>query len=596
MAAALVAVLAAACYVNTLGADFVNWDDYKLVVRNEYVHGLSGENLKAIWSAPIRETYLPLRATSYAVDHAIWGLDPTGYHLTNILLHIVVCLLVLGIARRLTGSAAAGLAAGILFAVHPVHTEAVAWVSGRKDVLSTALFLWAYLLYLQARRQRGPHWGFVAASLVVFLFAGLAKAMVVTLPVFVVLTDFIFGEAIGGGRWKRLVGVWAAYFAVAAVITAIAVYFASSAGAVRSWHFGGMARTALFMSWVVLFYVKTMIWPNFLSARYPYGDGLEYGVAESTIWASPAVLVLVLAGALWLVWRGRGGRSVAAPLWVKLGAFGVAWFFVGIGPVMNIVPINVLVADRYLYLPSVGAVFAAAALFSYMWTAGRARRAIALAVFVALAAAGVCRTYVRNGVWKDSVSLWTSVVGEFPESAEARILLASAYAGARPAEYEKALAEIDAAASLMEGSAEPHVARAKVLFRMDRSKEAFEELLRAEELMPASAEPHFARGEFLLEMGRRNEAFAEFALAHYNDARLAAEKGNYKTAIEYYKRALQADASFVDAVVGLAEAYRATGDYQAARREAVRALELDGGNEKAQNLKDDIDRLTEGGG
>ncbi|MCD6405795.1 MAG: hypothetical protein J7M19_08205, partial [Planctomycetes bacterium] len=152
--ALVVVLVAVGCYYNTLSAGFVNWDDPKLILENPYVRGLTLENLKHIWTSPIKETYLPLRVTSYAVDYELWGYDPQGYHLTNVLLHAAVALLVFLVARRLSGSWAAGFFAGVLFAAHPVHTEAVAWASGRKDLLSTALLLASFLMYLAARRGK----------------------------------------------------------------------------------------------------------------------------------------------------------------------------------------------------------------------------------------------------------------------------------------------------------------------------------------------------------------------------------------------------------------------------------------------------------
>jgi hypothetical protein len=499
LCALLVVLVSLAVYFNTLSAGFVNWDDPKLVLENPYVRGLTWENLRFIWTRPILETYLPLRVTSYAIDYEIWnGYNPLGFHLTNVILHAVVSLLVFGITRRLTGSLAAALFAGLLFAVHPVHSEVAAWVSGRKDVLSTALVLLSFYMYIKARHPASPRLRrteaapLLVVSVGVFVLAGLAKAMVVTLPVFIVLYDVLFAGALSGGRWKRLLPAWVAYFAAAAVITGIAGHFASTAGAVRPWHFGSMGRTFLFMSWAALFYIKTMFWPSLLSARYPYGDTLEYGVNERVVNASPLILALMLAVALVIFVRAiaasngrtrRTGRPSGSPLreagdWLKLAALGLAWFFIGLLPVMNIVPISVLVADRYLYLPSVGWTFAAAAVLWLVWgrerierplepshritggesaggrtqaatsatlstgiTGGQsagsrtqaatsgtrslssqtghrvtARMVVTVLLCAALVVAGGIRTVTRNRVWRDSLSLWASVVG-FPKAA-----------------------------------------------------------------------------------------------------------------------------------------------------------------------------------
>ena len=582
LAVLIVAAVAIGCYWNTLDHGFVNWDDSKLILENKHVRGATLENLLYIWTRPIDETYLPLRATSYAVDYSLWGgYEPRGFHLTNILLHAAVSLLVFAGARRVTGSAAAALFAGILFAVHPVHTEPVAWASGRKDLLSTALLLGAYLLYLRARglpRMQTPagegpvakpvqlRLGLLALSVALFFLSGLAKAMVVTLPVFLVMTDFVFGAGLGGGRWRKLVPAWALYFAAAGVLTWIAMHFASSVGAIRPWHFGGAGRTALFMTWAAVYYVKTMLWPDLLSARYPYGDTADFGVPQWQVHAAPVVLVVVAAAVVWFFWRARGGARRPMPGWGRFTAFGFAWFFVGLLPVMNIVPIIVLVADRYLYLPSVGWAFAGGGLFWLVWGARRgvcypkARRMAAGVLFVVLAAACALRSVERNRVWQESLSLWRSVVSEFPESSPARRLLASAYAGLSPPDEER----------------------------------AFEELDVAEELDPFSGQANYVRAKLYVMLGQREKALDEFALALYKMGEAEEQKGNLSDAAGYYMRALQARPDYEPVLLALAKLEIEAGRSDEARAVLKRVLDADPGNLEAAALLLRIDRAHEG--
>jgi len=580
LAGVIVAVVAVCCYLNTLDHDFVNWDDPKLILHNEYVRGLTWRNLKHIWTRPIDETYLPLRATSYAVDYSVWGgYEPLGFHVTNIILHAAVSVLVFAAARRLMCSYVPAFCAGVLFAVHPVHTEVAAWASARKDLLSTALLLGAYLLYLRARGLPRPagtengenpdggaqvRWGLVTASVALFFLSGLAKAMVVTFPALVVMTDFVFGSGLGGGRWKRLLGAWALYFAAAAGLTWIAVHFACSVGAIRPWHFGGPGGTALFMSWAALFYVKTMLWPDFLSARYPYGDTADFGVPEWQIHAAPVVLALTAAVVMWFLWKARPGGGLAR--WGKVTAFGFAWFFAGLLPVMNIVPIIVLVADRYLYLPSVGWAFAEGGIFWFLWGARRgtayskARRMAAAGLFMALAAAGAARTVRRNAVWHDSLSLWSSVVREFPESSSARQLLAAAYADLSPPDNAAAFRELDI----------------------------------AESLDPDSGSANYVRARLYLKLGQREKALDEFALALYKMGEVERLDGNLEAARGYYIRSLQARADYEPALIALARLDLAAGRLEQARAAVGKALEANPQCAQALGLLEKIDEAEQG--
>ncbi|MCD6404349.1 MAG: tetratricopeptide repeat protein, partial [Planctomycetes bacterium] len=425
--------------------------------------------------------------------------------------------------------------------------------------------------------------------------------------------------------------VWVAYFAAAAAIAGIAIHFAGVSGAIRPWHFGGKAPTALFMAWVAVYYVKTMVFPNFLSARYPYGDTADFGVSGWMLGASVVVLAAMAVGVVWLIITVRARAKGHPPGWTGLFAFGTAWFFITLAPVMNFVSINVLVADRYLYLPSVGFLIATAGLLWFVWgtrlpqAAGRgslaASRWMAVVLCAGLVAADGARTYARNRVWHDSLSLWSSVVNEFPQSVEARLLLASAYAGIEPPEYEKALAEIDRAGKITPLAGKVHLARGKVLAVMGRAEDALSEFARARELGetdwkgqyearlceaealcgagrlaaaevplkqaialdPSRREAFFALGGVLKRQGHRERALGayrqavsrdpKYARAWYNLGKIASQKGDFSAATGYYNKALDADPSYAEAMVNLGVVYLQSGEALRARKfleEAVR--------------------------
>jgi tetratricopeptide (TPR) repeat protein len=177
-----------------------------------------------------------------------------------------------------------------------------------------------------------------------------------------------------------------------------------------------------------------------------------------------------------------------------------------------------------------------------------------------LVAAGAARTYARNRVWRDSLSLWSSVVEEFPHSAQARLLLASAYADLGPAQYDRAL----------------------------------EEIAVAEGLSPGAGDAHFARGKLYLRMGLQDRARAEFALALYIFGERAAQKGDIDEAAGYYRRALQADARYVGAMVRLAALQLRQGKPAEARALVEKALGIDPADREARGLLDEIKAAEQG--
>ena len=189
---AFAAVLAAALLVNlsTLGFGFLpSWDDHIYVVDNPWIRGFTRENLVHAFSEPYYANFLPLHLVSYMIDYSIWGLKPFGYHLQSVLLNALNAALALWVVHRLLGNFCLAFLAALLFAVHPSHVEAVAWVSIRKDLLSTTFLLLTVHCYLRATDdgalRRGPY----VASVVCFTLGLLSKLSIVALPLFLLLVD-----------------------------------------------------------------------------------------------------------------------------------------------------------------------------------------------------------------------------------------------------------------------------------------------------------------------------------------------------------------------------------------------------------------------
>ena len=182
LAGAVVFLAGCAVFAPTLGYSFLNWDDDVYILRNPWIRAFDATNLRAVFTQPYFQNYLPLHLLSYMVDHALWGLRAMGYHLSSVLLHGLNAVLCLLVVRRMSRSLAIAFLAALLFALHPSHVEAVAWVSSRKEVLSTTFLLLSLLFYLPSRRgaARKP-WAYVA-SVLFFLGAMLSKVSVVVLP------------------------------------------------------------------------------------------------------------------------------------------------------------------------------------------------------------------------------------------------------------------------------------------------------------------------------------------------------------------------------------------------------------------------------
>lgn len=483
----VVAAAAALAYVNSLGNGFA-LDDVPLVRDDPRIRSLSnlpGLLLEPYWNeeGPASGLYRPLATVSFALNRAVLGAGPAGFHVVNVLAHATVSALLWAAARAAGAGRLASLLAGLLFALHPVHTEAVANVAGRAELLAAAGALGAFLLHARARREEaGPRrWLAGAAAAALYLGGLLSKETAILAPLLFALDDAL---ARPRARGRRAGGAPGAAYLGYLLALGVGLFLRSRAlGGLRG------AETAVFLDnpaafegtgtristalWVLARYAGLMLWPARLCSDYSY-DAVPSvrSPADPRLWAGVAVLLLLLAasGA-----ARRAGRPVA---------IGAASFLVFLLPASNLLfPAGVLMAERLAYLPSAGVCLAAGHAFSLLAGEGSRRRpsplrrggAIVLAAAV-LAALGA-RAMARNPVWRDNATLALNDVEIMPRSAKLQ-------AGAGIAFHERG--------------------------RLDEAEARYREAIG---IYPDYAQIHYNLGVLLLDRGRALEAAAELARA-----------------------------------------------------------------------------------
>lgn len=401
-------LVAATCvvYAAVWNHEFLlNWDDGAYVLNNEAVRDPGWQGVRAAFTSFTLGNYAPVQILSYMADSAVWGLRPRAFAIANVIVHLLNGLMVLALVAGTMGRRIAGFAAAWVFLFHPVQVESVAWISQRKTLLAMFFFLAALHAY---RRWREPAGGrravWLAASLVAFALSLLAKPAGVVLPLVLVLHDL----ALDPGRPRRglvLDKLPYAALAVAAALVAVRAQSPEAGGGATDYHGGSPLATFWTMLPVVLRYLGMLVWPARLSALYdpPIRHGIDAAVAVSAV----AIAGLAIVGVL----LGRRDRRLL--FWYGL-------FFLGLVPVLQIVPLVTLVNDRYLYFPMVGAAAlvgigadAVATPPRRAWTA-----ASAVALAVALLALPVA-TQRRVDVWKNDLTLWRDVTLKTPGAAQA---------------------------------------------------------------------------------------------------------------------------------------------------------------------------------
>jgi len=382
-------------YANVLQGGFV-WDDEVLVVKNAYIRDFG--HLGNIFSENIlggvkrmSAFYRPLQIVTYAFDFRVWQLDPFGYHLTSVLWHIAAAAAAYFFVLALAARPRAALWAGLFFVVHPVHTEAVSYVSGRADPMAAVFIFLCLTFYIRyCGRQRPGLWialAFFAAA------ALLSKEIALLLPLMVLLYHYTAGTKIKGSGLGAL------------LVPAIAYLILRQA---FSRHLAGeMDVTVPFLQRMpgvfAAFgqYLRLLVWPT--------GLHMEYGQPRFSV-ADPKVLLgaALLAGYVFFFFRARRKEPVLS--------FAAGWFLVTLAPVANILPVNAYMAEHWLYLPSVGAFLGAALLLDRWADKGPGARRIVHVLVAGALVFFASLTVRQNRVWTQPVLLYESILPHAPES------------------------------------------------------------------------------------------------------------------------------------------------------------------------------------
>jgi protein O-mannosyl-transferase len=585
--------------------DFVELDDPLYVSENPNVAGgLTPEGIRWAVTTGNGGFWIPLTWLSYMADVELFGTGPGPHHVTNVVLHIANTLLLFLLLRRTTGAAGASAFVAALFAVHPLHVESVAWITERKDVLSTLfglLALWAYAAYV-----RQPTWNRYLVVALFFAFSLMAKPMLVTLPFLLLLLDVWplrraeFPSALRLRPDKTLrrsdVSEWLplirekvpllALSAAASVVTFIAQHRGGGVSDLQMLPLSLRLENALV---AYVSYIGKMLWPASLSVIYPLSDSVP------DAWVAGAVVVLTAVSAA-AVWTAR-----SHPYFLV----GWCWYVGTLVPVIGIVQAGVQsMADRFSYVPLIGlfVVVAWGAPDLLARWAPRRRAMAAAAVVIVVACAAGARVQVRH--WQDNVTLWTRAleVTLGADRYDAHIALGRTL-GAQGRSAEEA-SHFSEAARLRPDAAEAHHGLGMAMARqgrLDRALASFSEVVR---LAPASAEAHIDLGFTLARLGRADEAMAHYseglrldpnlAEAHNNLGALLLERERYADAVPHFSEAVRLRPDFELARVNLGLALARSGLLEEALREFEQVLLLNPRNDVARRAADELAGIRRG--
>ena len=616
---AVVAVVTVIAHGIGVGNSFLGWDDGEAILSNLRIRSLAPENIAWMFTTFHMGPYQPLSWLSLAIDYQIWGLNAFGFHLTNLVLHVLAAVLSVAVAWRLLwfsrvprgtvrealvlGSAAAAL----LFAIHPLRVESVAWVTERRDVLSGALVLLSVLLYLRAFapdpgtgratrvRSLWPAW-------VTFVLAGLAKATVVPLPVVLLIADWY--------PLRRYRGLFSAEFwscvreklfplAVAFVLGVVAIvgqYAEQTLAPVGSYP---LVRRFASAAFGLGFYLAKTVVPVALSPIYEQPDTLS--AWHYAYIALGAVLFVGISVWAWIV-RHR---------WPAVWAGWLAMLVI-LAPVSGLLQAGPqIAADRYTYLSLIPLAMVAGTAVAWLVEQFGVS---SVGLLVGVVGLVLCLlTAQQTTYWNNDMALWQHAIRVQPQSSLAYTNLAAQYyqegnltqaeryariaLRLRPSnasahnvlgnvladrgQYEEALRAYQAALTIRPEQPIYLYNMASVLHRLGRSDEAIEALQKVLEQEPDNvramnnlallykAKKQYDKAERLL--SRVMQLDREHGTPIYNLGNLKAEQGKLDEAIRLYELALSVEPTFVSPAVRLAEIYEQQGDWARAKAVLQRA-------------------------
>lgn len=531
---AIVLAITFVAFLPCLNNGFVNWDDPEYVVYNPLIRSLSPSNIVQMFTTHLTGKYNPLVLLSFAFEFQAVKLHPFLYHFTNLILHLFNVALVFALVRRLWNNLSLALLTALLFGIHPMQVEAVAWITGRKDVLFAFFYLSALLAYLSyLKTDKKVHKPFYLTA-VFFLLSLFSKLMAMTLPLILLLLD---RQARGRISKDDLIEkIPFCFFAAAFMIpTWMAAHSVNAFPGTELYGFFDRILLSVYALWV---YLVKLIVPFRLSAFHSH---------PSTYVELFFALTVMAAFGIGIYQLNKND---------KFFTFCMLFFLLTIWPVLHLLEINdSIIYERFLYLPSVGIFLLLARIFVALTedevaiTTTSQRLLLFFCGVYILTFAFI--TFNRCKVWNDSETLWTDVLKKYPETAVAHNNLGNFYVG--DGEADKALMHFNLAIALAPRYTDAYYNKGNMMAKKDNFEEAIVMYSKTIELDPFYIGAYNNRGNMYLLSGQYDKALKDYntlvemnpmAVSSYlNRGTCRAMIGNYRGALEDFEKVLQLNPS-----------------------------------------------------
>lgn len=519
----------------TLKSEFVNWDDDVNVTNNNNVKELNSTSINNIFTHSVIGGYTPLTTLSFAIEHHFFGMKSGIFHFNNLILHLLCTVLVYFFMKKLGTNLFITFAVTILFGIHPMRVESVAWVTERKDVLYSFFYLISIIFYLTYYKNKKPIFYFLA--FLAFIFALLSKIQAVSLPFILLLFDYYFENKI---TFKKVLDK-IPFFVLSLVTGLVGIYFLGQQGNLETDTILPFYQRFFIGTYSLCVYIIKSAFPFQLSAIYPFPANL------SALYYISAVLVLAL---VILIYKSGKYR--------KDLIFGSLFFFFNVVFLLQVVGAGQgFLADRFTYIPYIGLFFLLASILNYFFVSKWKTQVLVFGL-VYLVVLGIA-TRERVHVWKNTETLFSDVIEKYPKVAVAYNNMGRYYREKN--QYEKAIIAYGKSLEINPKGYLSYSNRGKAYFDLGKIDEALVDMNKAINIKPDNFETLSNRGAAL------------------------ASKKEYSLALIDLDKAITLDPKNLNAFSNRALVYYSLGNFELATKDVTSYLQIKSDDADMFNLR-----------
>jgi tetratricopeptide (TPR) repeat protein len=511
-----------------------NWDDNKFITDNVIIRQLNFQSIKSIFSSSIESAYVPLPILSFAVEYHFFGSHPLIYHVSNLILYLACIFLVFHFFRLLRLDTVYAALGALLFGIHPMHVESVAWITERKDLLYGLFYMASLIMYMKYIRSHDQGMKFFVISMLFFVLALFSKIQAVTLPISLILIDYFTERPFT----SKLLFEKVPSIVLSLIVGLAGIIILTAHGTLEDIVLSKLSERIFFGLYALSMYIGKFIAPVYLSAAYPYPQNLVHAVPAS-YYLIPSFLVVL---GFFIYKSVRFTRAIV---------FGTLFFLFNIIFLLQIVAAgNTYLSDRYSFIPYVGFCFIAGWSMENIMKKKKGLKYISVIAFSLTIIVFVLLTFDRCKTWKDDETLWTDAIEKYPND-NASAYYNRGFGSWQQGQWQKALADYSKAIEINSEWALAYNSRGIVYENIGQWEKAIADYSKAIENDP------------------------KYGYAYNNRGIVYCKLGQWDKAIVDCSKAIEIDPKCVLAYSNRGIAYRNLGQWDKAVADCSRAVEID---------------------